>query len=69
MAYNVYVACDRCGEQLHISCNNTRSMTKAIEKAMHYGWEVTRKKNCIDETEFFCPDCREIRHKGFELWE
>lgn len=59
MAYNVYIACDRCGECIQLSCNNTYSMTRAIEKAKKCGWKVKRVKAIIGITDFLCPECAE----------
>lgn len=56
MAYNIYIACDNCGTDDHISCNETVSMTRAIEAARNSAWEVIRYKD-IRKTDFYCPEC------------
>lgn len=64
MAYNVYIACDKCGTDMHISCNSTYSMTRAIEKAKRCGWKVKRIKGLVDCTDFLCPECAEKEKAG-----
>lgn len=64
MAYNVYIACDKCGTDMHLTCNHTYSMTRAIKKAKQCGWKVKRIKNLVDYTDFLCPECAEKEKAG-----
>ena len=64
MAYNVYIACDICGRDMHLSCNRTFSMTHAIKKAIKNGWKVKKIKNHIERTDFICPDCRQSAERA-----
>ena len=59
MAYNVYIACENCGRDMHLSCNGTYSMTKAIKAAKRNSWKVVRKGE-IRYTDFFCPECAKM---------
>ena len=59
MAYNVYIACDKCGECIAFPCNVTYSMTRAIKRAKKCGWKVKRVKGIIGSTDFLCPECAE----------
>lgn len=58
MAYNIYVDCDNCGNRscIDIACNETVSMTRAIETARDSAWKVIRYKD-IRKTDFYCPEC------------
>lgn len=57
MAYNVYIACDKCGTDIHLSCNETYSMTRAIKKAIKCGWKVKKINGVISSTDFLCQEC------------
>ena len=59
MALNAYIACDICGRDVHLSCNKTMSMTRAISIAKLYGWRTVVHENNISQTDFYCPDCSE----------
>lgn len=50
MAYNVYVACDCCGEKLFAITNETVSITRAEKAAKLKGWKVTQDG-------WYCQDC------------
>lgn len=50
MAYNVYVACDCCGEELFVVTNKTISITNAGKIAKSRGWKVNQQG-------WYCQDC------------
>ena len=52
MAYNVYVACEVCGEEMFCVTNKTVSITKAEQIAKKRGWKVTK------EGGWYCKDCQ-----------
>lgn len=56
MAYNIYVDCDNCGTVAHIACNETVSITRAIEAVENSAWKAIRYKD-IRKTVFYCPEC------------
>ena len=51
MAYNVYVACDCCGEELFNQTKQTVSITKAMKTAKKKGWK-------IKDGGWYCKDCQ-----------
>lgn len=51
MAYNVYVACDGCGEELFNITNQTISITRAEKIAKKYGWAVPKAGG------WYCKEC------------
>ena len=57
MAYNVYVACDICGADSALSCNETCSITKAVTVMRRRGWDVTYKGS-VSFADWICPECR-----------
>lgn len=61
MAYNSYVACDRCGTDFPFACNQTVSMSKAVKIMKRVGWTVKTYKEGLGRTDWFCPDC--AKHK------
>lgn len=66
MAYNVYVACDHCGEIGPSWINLTVPMKLAREIAEKEGWTVKR-----DGKGWYCPKCEKERIKrvyGFDTF-
>jgi hypothetical protein len=57
MAYNVYAACDKCGESiLSFGVNHPMPITRAVYIARKRGWSVGKKG-------WICPDCRKAKKK------
>ena len=52
MAYNVYICCDRCGNEIFSWINTTVSLSLATKIARHHGWMVTKYGG------FYCPKCK-----------
>lgn len=66
MAYNVYIACDHCGEIGPSWINLTVSKRLAREIAEKEGWTVKR-----DGNGWYCPKCEKERQKrvyGFDTF-
>ena len=53
MAYNVYVACDRCGEDPFAWTNQTISISRAKRIVTAAGWYV------LDDGAWYCHECGE----------
>lgn len=53
MAYNIYICCDRCGNESFSWINTTVSLYYAIRIARMHGWMVTQNNG------FYCPSCKE----------
>lgn len=50
MAYNCYIACDKCGDGYYWT-NNTVSYNRAISIARDKGWTVGKRG-------WYCPQCK-----------
>ena len=64
MAYNVYIACDHCGEIGPSWINLTVSKRLAREIAEKEGWTVKR-----DGGGWYCPKCEKERIKRVYGWD
>lgn len=61
VAYNVYIACDRCREDPFAWKNQNVSMRRAKRLAEKEGWLITERG------EWYCPECAEIFRKREEI--
>ena len=52
MAYNVYFACDKCGNEGMAWCNHSVSLNICIELARETGWKVGKRG-------WICPRCQQ----------
>ncbi|MPM27691.1 hypothetical protein SDC9_74204 [bioreactor metagenome] len=50
MAYNVYVRCNECGEELECFTNQTISVTAFEKYGRRHGW-IAKNPN------WYCPEC------------
>lgn len=64
MAYNVYVACDHCGEIGPSWINLTVPKSLAREMVEKEGWTVKR-----DGNGWYCPKCEKERIKRVYGWD
>ncbi len=53
LAYNVYVACDRCGEDPFVWTNQTAPISRAKRIVKAAGWHVTK------DGAWYCAECWE----------
>ncbi len=58
MAYNIYVACDRCGEDPFEWKNQNISMRRAKKLVKEAGWYVT------GDGRWYCEECGETIRKA-----
>ncbi len=61
VAYNVYIACDRCREDPFAWKNQNVSIRRAKRLAEKEGWLITERG------EWYCPECGEIFRKREEI--
>ena len=61
MAYNVYVSCDRCGEDPFVWTNQPVSMRQAKRFVKKEGWTVT------GDGRWYCPECWDTVQKTEEI--
>ena len=54
MAYNVYFACDKCGNEGMAWCNHSVSLSICIKLAREAGWKVGKRG-------WICPRCQQKR--------
>ena len=52
MAYNVYFACDKCGNEGMAWCNHSVSLSICIKLAREAGWKVGKRG-------WICPRCQQ----------